>query len=48
MLEENNQIADVIPGLNNTFTGKLTTTKTGIMTYEVTCTLEKKKYKFSG
>ena len=51
MLEENNLKGDVIPGLNNTFSGKLTVTKTGIIAYKVTCTattLENKAYNFSG
>ena len=51
MLEENNQIADVIPGLSFSFTGKLTVTKTGIISYKFTCTattLENKAYNFSG
>jgi len=54
MLEENNQIAviPVIPGLKNSFIGKLTVTKTtGFKAYKVTCTattLENKAYNFSG
>ena len=53
MLEENNQIADVIPvipGLKNYFKGKLTVTKTGFMAYKVTCTttVKNKDYNFSG
>lgn len=53
MLEENNQIAviPVIPGLKNSFIGKLTVTKTtGFKAYKVTCTttVKNKDYNFSG